>query len=73
MLAYASTQGPRCENQLSPGIVRHSPEKATLSSCRAPVRFQRWKSVPLQGLITTAVSQLPVGASRQSSPNRLLN
>jgi hypothetical protein len=49
---YASLQSSRCETEPSTGIVRHLPGVATFSSCR-PFRFQRWKSEPLQGLITT--------------------
>jgi hypothetical protein len=36
-----------------------------------PLRFQRWKSESLQGLITTGTSPIQLGASRQASPNRL--
>jgi hypothetical protein len=68
---YASLQSSRCETEPSTGIVRHLPGEATFSSCR-PFRFQRWKSEPLQGLITTGMSPLGLGASRQKSPNRLL-
>src|SRR5277367_3346759 len=60
----------RCKTEVLSSCVRHFPGKATFSSCW-PVRFQRWKSESLQGLITTGTSPIQLGASRQASPNRL--
>src|SRR5882757_3851141 len=60
----------RCKTEVLSCCVRHFPGKATFSSC-PPVRFQRWKSESLQGLITTGTSPIQLGASRQASPNRL--
>jgi len=60
----------RCKTEVLSSCVRHFPGKATFSSCWS-VRFQRWKSESLQGLITTGTSPIQLGASRQASPNRL--
>jgi hypothetical protein len=73
MFGVESPQGWTCTHQLCPGIVRHAPGKATLSSCPAALRFQRWESDPSQGLITIGVKMLPFGASKQESPSQLLN
>jgi hypothetical protein len=60
----------RCKTEAFSCGVRHFPGKATFSSCW-PLRFQRWKSESLQGLIITGTSPIQLGASRHASPNRL--